>query len=83
MKQEEEKLLVRARASIESDSRGRSSIIVSELPYQVNKANLIEKIADHVRNKKIEGIRDIRDESDKDGIRVVIETKKMQYLKLF
>ncbi|MAD51318.1 MAG: DNA gyrase subunit A [Candidatus Marinimicrobia bacterium] len=70
------KVIVRARASIESDSRGRSSIIVSELPYQVNKANLIEKIADHVRNKKIEGIRDIRDESDKDGIRVVIETKK-------
>ena len=77
------KVIVRARASIESDSRGRSSIIVSELPYQVNKANLIEKIADHVRNKKIEGIRDIRDESDKDGIRVVIEQKKMQYLKLF
>ena len=70
------KVIVRARASIESDNRGRSSIIVSELPYQVNKANLIEKIADHVRNKKIEGIRDIRDESDKDGIRVVIETKK-------
>lgn len=70
------KVVVRARASIESDSRGRSSVIINELPYQVNKANLIEKIADHVRNKKIEGIRDIRDESDKDGIRVVIDTKK-------
>ncbi len=70
------KVVVRARASIESDTRGRSSIVVSELPYQVNKANLIEKIADHVRNKKIVGIKDIRDESDKDGIRVVIDTKK-------
>ncbi|MCH2390380.1 MAG: DNA gyrase subunit A, partial [Nitrospinales bacterium] len=70
------KVVVRARAAIESDNRGRSSIIINELPYQVNKSNLIEKIADMVRSKKIEGIRDLRDESDKDGIRVVIETKK-------
>jgi len=77
------KVVVRARASIESDNRSRSSIIINELPYQVNKANLIEKIADHVRNKKIEGIRDIRDESDKDGIRVVIDTKKTPSQKLF
>ena len=70
------KVVVRARAAIESDNRGMSSIIINELPYQVNKSNLIEKIADLVRSKKIEGIRDLRDESDKDGIRVVIETKK-------
>jgi len=70
------KVIVRARALIESDNRGKSSIIINELPYQVNKANLIEKIADLVRSKKMDGIRDIRDESDKDGIRVVIETKK-------
>jgi DNA gyrase subunit A len=70
------KVIVRARATIESDNKGMSSIIINELPYQVNKANLIEKIADLVRSKKMVGIRDIRDESDKDGIRVVIETKR-------
>lgn len=70
------KITVRARAVIETDQKNNSSIIVTELPYQVNKAMLIEKIADLVRDKKIEGIRDIRDESDKEGIRVVIETKK-------
>ena len=70
------KVVVRARASIETDNKGRSSIIINELPYQVNKARLIEKIADLVRAKRVEGIRDIRDESDKDGIRVVIETKR-------
>ncbi len=70
------KVIVRARAIIESDNKGMSSIIINELPYQVNKANLIEKIADLVRSKKMVGIRDIRDESDKDGIRVVIETKR-------
>ncbi|MCH7762226.1 MAG: DNA gyrase subunit A [Candidatus Marinimicrobia bacterium] len=70
------KVVVRARATIESDNKGMSSIIINELPYQVNKARLIEKIADLVRNKKMEGIRDIRDESDKDGMRVVIETKR-------
>jgi len=70
------KVVVRARASIETDSKGMSSIIIKELPYQVNKARLIEKIAELVRAKKLEGIRDIRDESDKDGVRVVIETKR-------
>lgn len=70
------KVVVRARASIETDNKGRSSIIINELPYQVNKARLIEKIAELVRAKRVEGIRDIRDESDKDGIRVVIETKR-------
>ena len=54
----------------------RSSIVVSELPYQVNKARLIEKIAELVRDKKIEGISEIRDESDKDGLRVVIDLKR-------
>lgn len=70
------KVLVRGRAFIETTPKGREHIIISELPYQVNKANLIEKIADLVRDKKIEGISDLRDESDKDGIRIVIETKR-------
>ncbi len=68
---------LRARANIETQARGdRQSIVVTELPYQVNKARLMEKIADLVRNKKIEGIRDLRDESDRDGIRVVIDLKR-------
>jgi DNA gyrase subunit A len=67
---------VRAKARIEREHKGKESIIVSELPYQVNKARLIEKIAELVREKKIEGISDIRDESDRDGIRVVLEIKK-------
>lgn len=70
------KVIVRGRAFIETKKNGREHIIISELPYQVNKANLIEKIADLVRDKKIEGISDLRDESDKDGIRVVIEIKR-------
>ena len=70
------KVIVRGKAFIETTPTGREHIIISELPYQVNKANLIEKIADLVRDKKIEGISDLRDESDKDGIRVVIETKR-------
>ncbi len=70
------KIVMRARARIEESQRGRESIIINELPYQVNKANLIEKIADTARNKKIEGISDIRDESDKDGIRIVIDIKR-------
>lgn len=60
----------------EDESRGRRAIIVSEIPYQVNKANLLEQIADAVRDKKIEGISDIRDESDRKGMRIVIELKK-------
>jgi len=70
------KVVVRARAFIETTKNNRESIIISELPYQVNKANLIEKVADLVRDKRIEGISDLRDESDKDGIRIVIETKR-------
>jgi DNA gyrase subunit A len=70
------KVVIRARAFVETNKNGRESIVISELPYQVNKANLIEKIADLVRDKKIEGITDLRDESDKDGIRVVIEIKR-------
>jgi len=68
---------MRARAGIETTRRGeKQSIVVTELPYQVNKARLLEKIADLVREKKIEGISDLRDESDRDGIRVVMEVKK-------
>ncbi len=70
------RVLVRARATIETAKNDRESIIVTELPYQVNKANLIEKIAEFVRDKKLEGISDIRDESDKDGLRIVIELKR-------
>ncbi len=67
---------VRAKILIEREARGNESIIVTELPYQVNKARLIEKIAELVREKRIEGISDIRDESDRDGIRVVLEIKR-------
>ena len=70
------KIKMRARAHIESNKKGKNSIVVTEVPYQTNKANLVEKIADLVRDKRIEGISDLRDESDKDGIRVVIETKR-------
>jgi len=68
---------IRARTSIEPlDKRGREAIIVTELPYQVNKARLIEKIADLVREKRLEGISELRDESDKDGMRIVIELRR-------
>ena len=67
---------VRARAGVESQKSGKESIIITEIPYQVNKANLIEAIAQLVQDKKVEGISDIRDESDKDGLRVVIELKR-------
>ncbi len=70
------KIKMRARAHIETLKSGKNSIVITEIPYQVNKATLMEKIADLVRNKKVEGISDLRDESDKDGIRVVIETKR-------
>jgi len=67
---------IRARTNVEViNPRGKEAIIVTELPYQVNKARLIEKIADLVREKRIEGISELRDESDKDGMRVVIEIK--------
>jgi DNA gyrase subunit A len=68
---------VRARAHFEDfDDRGGQAIIVTELPYQVNKARLLERIAELVRNKQIDGISELRDESDKDGMRVVIELKR-------
>ena len=70
------KIKMRARAHIETNKNGKDSIIITEVTYQTNKSNLVEKIADLVRDKKIEGITDLRDESDKDGIRVVIETKR-------
>ena len=67
---------VRSRVSVEVSKNGRESIIISEIPFQVNKSNLIIKTADLVRDKVIEGIRDIRDESDRDGIRVVMDLKR-------
>ncbi|MDG2537706.1 DNA gyrase subunit A [Dyella jiangningensis] len=70
------RILVRARTEIETESNGRETILVHELPYQVNKARLIEKIAELVKEKKIEGISELRDESDKDGMRVVIEIRR-------
>ncbi|MCB1046427.1 MAG: DNA gyrase subunit A [Calditrichaeota bacterium] len=70
------RVLVRARASIETGRGNKDSIIVSEIPYQVNKTRLIEKIVELVRDKKISGISDIRDESDRDGMRLVIELKR-------
>lgn len=69
---------VRAKAEIRDMSSSRQKIIVTEIPYQVNKAKLIEKIADLVRDKRIEGVSDIRDESDRNGIRIVIEIKKSE-----
>ncbi len=69
-------ITVRAKAQVEHMKNGRESIVVTELPYQVNKANLLEKIADLVRDKKLEGISDLRDESDRDGMRIVIELKR-------
>jgi DNA gyrase subunit A len=71
------RIVMRARAVIEEkESSGKSQIVVNELPYQVNKARLVEQIADLVRDKKLEGISDLRDESDRDGMRVVIELKR-------
>ena len=71
------RVIIRAKTEIETDSsNGRQAIIVNELPYQVNKARLIEKIAELVRDKRIEGISGLRDESDKQGMRVVIELKR-------
>jgi len=71
------RVLMRARAEIETnEDNGREAIIVSELPYQVNKARLIEKIAELVKEKKLEGISELRDESDKDGMRIFIEVKR-------
>jgi len=69
-------ILVRGKAEIEETKGGRFQIVISEIPYQVNKAKLVAKIADLAKDKKIEGISDIRDESDRHGIRVVIELKR-------
>ncbi len=70
------KILVRGKAVIETNKAGREAIIITELPYQVSKAGLIEKIADLVKAKTLEGISDIRDESDREGMRIVIELKR-------
>lgn len=71
------KVYIRARAEVEVDAKtGRETIIVHEIPYQVNKARLIEKIAELVKEKRVEGISALRDESDKDGMRIVIEVKR-------
>ena len=71
------RVIMRGRATIEENPKnGKETIIINEIPYQVNKSNLIEKIADLVREKKLEGITDLRDESDKDGMRIVIECKR-------
>jgi DNA gyrase subunit A len=68
--------VVRAKAVVETDSKGRQKIVVTEIPYQTNKAKILENIADLVKSKRLEGISDLRDESDRDGLRVVIEIKK-------
>ena len=70
------RIYMRARAHIETEKNGKEAIVVTEIPYQVNKARLIEKIVELVKEKRIEGITEIRDESDKDGIRVVIEVRR-------
>src|SRR2546427_9571197 len=70
-------LTVRARATVETDEKsGRSAIIVTEIPYQVNKARLVERMAELVNERKLDGISDLRDESDRDGMRIVIELKR-------
>ncbi len=73
------KVRMRAKAFIETTANGRSRILVTELPYMVNKANMLERIAALVRDKKIDGISDLRDESDRSGLRVVIELKRDAY----
>lgn len=70
------KIIMRAKANIEEKKDGKFQIIISEIPYQVNKSTLVTKIADLVRNKKLEGISDLRDESDRKGLRVAIELKR-------
>ncbi|MEC8192238.1 MAG: DNA gyrase subunit A [Myxococcota bacterium] len=70
------RVVMRGRATFEETATGGNAIIIDELPYQVNKARLVEQIADLVRNKKIDGIRELRDESDRQGMRIVIELKR-------
>ncbi len=74
-------VIVRGVATIEEDKKGRNSIVITEIPYGLNKASLIEKIADLVHDKKITGIRDLRDESSRGGVRIVIDLKKDAYPK--
>ena len=69
-------ITLRARANVETAANGRQSVIVSEIPYQINKSNLLERVAELVRDKKIEGLSDLRDESDRDGMRIVFELKR-------
>ncbi len=69
-------VLIRAKVAVEEIRKEREALIVTEIPYQINKATLIEKIADLVREKRVEGISDLRDESDRDGMRIVIELKR-------
>jgi len=73
------RVVVRGRTEIDEDAKGRARIVISELPYQVNKANLVEKIANLVRGGQLEGISDLRDESDRQGMRVVVVLKKDAY----
>ncbi len=70
------RIYVRGRAEVEADAKGREKIVITEIPFQLNKARLIEKIAELVKEKRIEGISELRDESDKDGLRVVIEVRR-------
>jgi len=70
------RVLVRGKADIQTSKSGKETIIISEIPYQVNKANLVMKIADLVNNKKVIGISDVRDESDRTGMRIVVEVKR-------
>ncbi|MFH0765397.1 MAG: DNA gyrase subunit A, partial [Calditrichota bacterium] len=70
------KVVVRARAAVETPKSGRERIVVVEIPYQIDKSRLIERIAEQINDKKIEGIADIRDESDRDGMRIVFELKR-------
>ncbi len=74
-------IVCRGKADIVEDKHGNFQIVISEIPFQVNKAGLVEKIADLVKDKKIEGVKNLRDESDKDGVRVVLDLKKDSYPK--
>ncbi len=74
-------IVIRGRANIEESKKGDFKIVITEIPYQVNKANLVEKIAMLIKNKKLIGIRDLRDESDREGVRVVIDLKRDAYPK--
>ncbi|MFH2104818.1 MAG: DNA gyrase subunit A [Parcubacteria group bacterium] len=74
-------IVMRAKTNITEHKKGQFQIIVNEIPFQVNKATLIEKIADLVKNKKVDGIKDLRDESDRDGVRIVIDLKKEAFPK--